>query len=86
MANGDTLDRRAEALAEHDLEGVAGVDVVPDALHAGLVARGVMEEVTGPAGAGPAGVPGASAAAGGSPAAAAPASPRTSAMRSTARS
>ncbi len=28
---------RAEALAEHDLEGVAGVDVVADALDAGLV-------------------------------------------------
>ena len=31
------VDRRAEALAEHDLEGVAGVDVLADALDAGLV-------------------------------------------------
>ena len=31
------VDRRAEALAEHDLEGVAGVDVVADASDAALV-------------------------------------------------
>ena len=33
------VDGRAEALAEHDLEGVAGVDVLADALDAGLVLR-----------------------------------------------